>query len=170
MLHDFFDFEGHGAQHEFGRAHDERTRFLERDRRELALGRKGDHRFRFERARSAETVVERDRRLVVVVGSGEEIAHDLVERKLGVIVEDHKVVYRHSAVGDRPRFIEAEHVDAREHFKGIEILYQGMFFGEPPYADRHGKRSEEQQARGDHPNDDRAGQLNGFGNIVSRCR
>ena len=114
----------------------------------------------------SETVIERDRSLVVVVERREHTAHDLVERMIGITVQNHAVVHRHSAVGDRSRFVKTKHVDPCKHFEGIQILYEGLFFCKPSHAQRHGERRQKQQSRRDHADHDRTRQLNGFGDIL----
>ena len=168
LFDDLVDLGRHGAEDKLGRAHRERTRVAEGDRRELALARKGNGRRRLQCVGVPETVVEGDRGLVVVFQRAQHTAHDLVERIIHIVIEDHAVVHRHSAVGDGARLIQTQHVDARQHFQRIQVLHERLFFGEPHDADRHGKRGEEQQPRRDHADDHGAGELNGEAHVRPR--
>lgn len=168
LLDDLVDLGRHGAQHEFGRAHREGARLAEGHGGELALARKGDGRRRLQGVRMPETVVQGDGGLVVVVKGGEHAAHDLFDGIVHKVVQDHHVVHRHPAVRDGARLVQAQHVDAGKHFQRIQVLYERLLFGEPHDADRHGKRSEQQQSRRDHADDDRARELDGHAHVRTR--
>ena len=169
LFDDLVDLGGHGAQDEFGRAHGEGACFAEGHGGELPLAGKGDGRARLESGGVSEAVVEGDGRLIVVVEGGEHAAHDFLEGVVDEVVEDHDVVDGHASVGDGAGLIEAEHVDAGEHFQGIEVLDERLLFGEAHDADRHGEGGEQEKAGGDHADDDGARELDGEAEVGAGC-
>ena len=168
LFYDLVDLGGHGAEHELRRAHRKGACVAEGHRREFPLARKGHRRRRLQRRGMPEAVIQRDGGLVVVLKGVEHAPHDLFQGEVHIVVEDHAVVHRHPAVRDGTRLIQAQHVHARQHFQRIQILHERLFLGEPPHADRHGKRGEKEQSRGDHADDDRPRELDGEAHVGSR--
>ena len=162
LLYDFFDADRHGLQDKFGRAHRKGARFPEGDGRKLSRGRERHHRRRLKRGGMAEPFVKGDGSLVIVVEGGQHGAEDIVHGIIRAVVEQHAVAHLHASVGDGARLVEAEHVDAGQHFQRIHILHEGIVFRQADHAYRQRDGRQKQQPRRDHADDDRTGFLNGF--------
>ena len=168
LFDDLVDFGGHGPQDELGGAHGKGSRIAEGYGGKLALAGEGHGCGRLHDARVSEAVIKSNGSLIVVVEGGEHAAHNLLDGMIHKVVEDHHVVDGHSAVRDGARLVKTQNIDAGEHFEGVKILYEGLFFGEAHDADRHCKRGEKKQSRGDHADDDGARELNGEADVAAR--
>ena len=116
----------------------------------------------------AETVIQGDRGLVVVLESGKHRTDDLFHGVFGIVVEHGELFHLHFAVGDRARLIQTENVHAGEHFQGIHIVDERMVLGQTDDAQGHGDGDQKKHPRGDHAYDHGTSRLNGFGQFRQR--
>ena len=155
LVDDLVDLCRDRTEYEFRSADGDGPDLIERHGRQLALGGEGERNGRVQRRVMTEIIVQRDRSLVVVLQGIEAASDDLVYRIFGRVAQKHAVVHLHASVRDRARLIKAEHVYPREHFQGIQVLYERVVRHEANDAERQRDACQEQHARRDHADDDR---------------
>ena len=126
LIDDLIDLFGYGGEYKFGGADGDRSDLRKGYGGKFALGREGKNGRCRKRGVVSEIVIKGDGSLVVVLQRVQAGTHDLVDGIIRRIGEKHAVLNFHAAVRDGSRLVEAEHVDARQPFQRIEVLYEGV--------------------------------------------